>query len=83
MRQNLALIVDHGRPVKGLNRNTHFTWGTRKSQLEYVWRSGLGIDAQGHLIYIAGNNFTLTTLASALVQAHAVRGWSSTSTTTW
>ena len=73
VRQNLALIVDHGRAVKGLTRNTHFRWGTRKSQLEYVWRSGVGVDAQGRLIYIAGNNFTLTTLAKAFVQAHAVR----------
>ncbi|MDQ6696241.1 MAG: phosphodiester glycosidase family protein [Actinomycetota bacterium] len=73
VRQNLALIVDHGHPVRGLTRNTHFEWGSRQSQLEYVWRSGLGVDAQGHLIYIAGNKFTLTTLAAALVQAHAVR----------
>lgn len=73
VRQNLALIVDHGRAVKGLTRNTHFSWGSRQSQLEYVWRSGLGVDAAGHLIYIAGNKFTLTTLAAALVQAHAVR----------
>ena len=73
VRQNLALIVDHGRAVNGLTKNTNFAWGSRKSQLEYVWRSGLGVDAHGHLIYIAGDNFTLTTLASAFVQAHAVR----------
>ena len=29
---------------------------------------------QGHLIYIAGNSFTPSTLAKALVEAHAVRG---------
>lgn len=73
VRQNLALIVDHGRAVRGLTRNTHFSWGSRRSQLEYVWRSGVGVDAGGHLIYIAGNTFTLKTLAAALVQAHAVR----------
>ena len=73
VRQNLALIVDHGRAVNGLTKNTNFVWGSRKSQLEYVWRSGLGVDAHGHLIYIAGDKFTLTTLAAAFVQAHAVR----------
>ena len=60
--------------VKGLTRNTDFRWGTHRSQLEYVWRSALGISAQGHLIYIAGNYFTPSTLAKALVEAHAVRG---------
>ncbi len=74
VRQNLSLIVDDGRVVKGLTANTHFDWGSRRSQLEYVWRSALGVDARGHLVYIAGNKFTLTTLANALVQAHAVRG---------
>ncbi len=73
VRQNLALIVDHGRAVQGLRRNNHFIWGSRRSQLEYVWRSGIGIDARGQLIYIAGDKFALTTLASAFVQVGAVR----------
>lgn len=74
VRQNLHLIVDHGRAVPGLVANGHKLWGSRKSQLQYTWRSGLGIDATGNLVYVAGNHFTLTTLAAALTQAGAVRG---------
>ncbi|MCU1454476.1 MAG: hypothetical protein JWN46_2622 [Acidimicrobiales bacterium] len=73
VRQNLSLIVDGGKPVPGLVHNWDKLWGSRKSQLEYVWRSGVGIDAKGHIIYVAGNKFTLQTLADALVQAGAVR----------
>ncbi|MCU1352672.1 MAG: hypothetical protein JWM05_1881 [Acidimicrobiales bacterium] len=74
VRQNLTLIVDGAKPVSGLVHNWGGAWGSRKSQLEWVWRSGVGIDRQGHLIYVAGNHFTLQTLADSLVQAGAVKG---------
>ncbi|QXC61607.1 phosphodiester glycosidase family protein [Aquihabitans sp. G128] len=74
VRQNLHLIVDRSRPVKGLVHNGHKLWGSRRSQLQWTWRSGLGIDAAGNPIYVAGNHFTLVSLADALTQAGAVRG---------
>ncbi|HEY4377241.1 MAG TPA: hypothetical protein VGM93_08780, partial [Acidimicrobiales bacterium] len=74
VRQNLDLIVDHGQPASGLVHNWHARWGSRKSQLEYVWRSAVGIDAHGRLLYVGGNMLTLQVLANALVQAGAVRG---------
>ena len=73
VRQNLDLIVDHGAPVPGLVHNWQNRWGSRKSQLEYVWRSGVGVDRRGHIVYVAGDSFTLQTLADALAQAGAVR----------
>jgi hypothetical protein len=73
VRQNLHLIVDHSKPVPGLVNNTKRRWGSRKSQLQYTWRSGLGIDRNGNLVYIAGDHLTLTMLADALTQAGSVR----------
>jgi len=73
VRQNLDLIVDRGRPVPGLDRNTTRRWGSRRSQMQYTWRSGIGVDRTGHLVYVAGKDFALTTIADALVQAGAVR----------
>ncbi len=73
VRQNLDLIVDHGAPVGGLLTDRAGRWGTVKSQLQYTWRSGVGIDAQGRLIYAAGHKMTLTQLATTLSQAGAVR----------
>ena len=71
VRQNLHLIVDKGRPVDALADNN---WGTTKNQVQYTWRSGLGVDAAGSLVYVAGANLNLVTLADALIQAGAVRG---------
>lgn len=71
-RQNLALIVDRGRvqPVTGHSDNR---WGGTHLQYQYTWRSGLGIDRNGNLIYIAGNHLDLQALATGLLDAGAVR----------
>lgn len=73
VRQNLALIVDHGRPVAGLAANSGQRWGSYENQHQYTWRSGVGVDAAGNLIYVAGANLTLPTLALALADAGVVR----------
>jgi hypothetical protein len=73
VRQNLALIVDHGRPVAGLTANSGQRWGSYENQHQYTWRSGFGVDAAGDLIYVAGANLTLPTLALALADAGVVR----------
>ena len=74
VRQNLDLVVDQGRPTVALADNTGNRWGTTRNQVQYTWRSGLGIDAAGNLIYVGGANMNLVTLADALVQAGVVRG---------
>ncbi len=74
VRQNLSLIVDHGRPVAGLDQNVGRRFGSLKSQFQYTWRSGAGIDAHGDLIYVAGQHLTLATLAAAMSQAGVQRG---------
>jgi len=74
VRQNLALIVDHNRPVPGLDANKGKRWGSYENQHQYTWRSGVGVDAAGDLIYAAGANLTLQTLAASLADAGAVRG---------
>ncbi|MHB8188678.1 MAG: hypothetical protein ACYDDU_21970 [Dermatophilaceae bacterium] len=73
VRQNLALIVDHRRPVAGLAANTGQRWGSYENQHQYTWRSGVGVDTAGDLIYVAGANLTLQTLAVALADAGVVR----------
>lgn len=74
VRQNLALIVDGGAPVPGLGANTDNRWGSAKNQLQYTWRSGVGVDAGGNLVYVAGDWLTLAALGDALTAAGAVRG---------
>jgi hypothetical protein len=70
-RQNLPLIVDHGLPNPSLNTGSQ--WGATVGNAILVWRSGIGIDKHGNLIYAAGNDQTVMSLAAALVRAGAVR----------
>jgi hypothetical protein len=70
-RQSLPLIIDHGRLNPGLNLGTE--WGYTLGNAVRVWRTGLGIDKHGNLIYVAANDQTVITLAEILKRAGAVR----------
>ena len=74
VRQNLQLLVDNGRPAAGLVSSTAGEWGTRKWQLQYTNRSGIGVTNNGALIYVAGRDMSTKTLADALAQAGVLRG---------
>lgn len=74
VRQNLALIVDNAAVVPGLTHNDDNRWGNAKNQLQYTWRSALGVDNTGNLFYVAGDGLTLSSLARALADTGAVRG---------
>lgn len=69
VRQNLDPVIVGGRIVDGLTTNANGRWGSVRSQFQFTWRSGLGTDAKGNLIYVAGQGLTLATLAAAMQQA--------------
>ncbi len=69
-RQNLPLIVEQGRPSPAL---AYGNWGNTLGNAVRVWRSGVGIDARGNLIYAAADYQTVNTLAAIFVRAGAVR----------
>ena len=73
VRQNLALLVDAGQVVSGVDDVKNRRWGHTVSNQLFVWRSGLGVDAQGNLIYAAGDGLSVRTLANLLQHAGAVR----------
>jgi hypothetical protein len=70
-RQNLPLIVDRGRVNPAIGDAA--LWGATIGNAILVWRSGVGIDRHGNLIYAAGNDQTAASLAGALIRAGAVR----------
>ena len=72
-RQNLDLIVDGGKPAPALDENWNGRWGYTLGNDIYVWRSGLGVTADGALLYAVGPGLTARTLANVLVAAGAVR----------
>ncbi len=70
-RQNLPLIVDRSRPNRSLSDSS--VWGATLGNAIRVWRSGVGIDAHGNLIYAAADYQTVGSLAAILIRAGAVR----------
>jgi Phosphodiester glycosidase len=83
VRQNLDLLVDHGRPVPGLDPRDTTRWGYTLGNAVYVWRSGVGITARGALVYVGGPGLNITTLAGILARAGAVRAMELDINTDW
>jgi hypothetical protein len=70
-RQSLPLIIRSGRLSPALNDSSR--WGFTLGNAVRVWRTGVGIDRRGNVIYAAGNDQTVITLARILQRAGAVR----------
>jgi hypothetical protein len=83
VRQNLDLLVSNGRPVAGLEANDTTKWGFTLGNAVYVWRSGVGITANGALVYVGGPGLNITDLANLLVRAGAVRAMELDINTDW
>ena len=71
VRQNLALLVDHG--VAAANADCVICWGATLGGVSAPARSALGITADGHLIWAGGEHLTPSQLAAALIEARVVR----------
>ena len=70
-RQNLPLIVANGRLNPALSNGS--LWGATLGNAVRVWRSGVGVDAHGNLIYAAADIQTAQSLARILQHAGAIR----------
>lgn len=83
VRQNLSLIVDNGQPAPGLSNNSFLLWGATLGGQLYVWRSAVGITANGALLYAGGPGLSITDLADVMVRAGAVRAMEMDINTDW
>ncbi|HLM85192.1 MAG TPA: hypothetical protein VK272_03285 [Solirubrobacteraceae bacterium] len=70
-RQNLPLIVNEGKPSPNIANDAE--WGATVGNAVLVWRSAIGVDIHGNLIYAAGGDQTVASLARALIRAGAIR----------
>jgi hypothetical protein len=70
-RQSLPPILENGRLNPTLNDSSQ--WGLTLGNAVRVWRTGVGIDRRGNVIYAAANDQTVITLARILQRAGAVR----------
>jgi hypothetical protein len=83
VRQNLLPLVAGGRPTPRAASARWQAWGSTCGAsscaptvpgIKHQWRSGLGITADGALVYVAGPALDPLQLAQLLVRAGAVRG---------
>jgi hypothetical protein len=72
VRQNIVLMVDNAGPTAAVSRPYPF-WGYSPNKSVVIWRSGVGIDATGNLIFVAAANIDPPGFAALLVQAGCVR----------
>jgi hypothetical protein len=70
-RQSLPLVIDKGRLNPALDNSTR--WGFSLGNAVSVWRTAIGIDRRGNLIYAAADFQTVRSLARILQRAGAVR----------
>jgi hypothetical protein len=70
-RQNLPLLVDHGRPGAGVTDGP--AWGATLHGALAVWRTALGIARNGDLLYAAAEAQTAPSLARLMVGLGALR----------
>jgi Phosphodiester glycosidase len=80
-RQNLPLIVHGGRPNPKLSDGPE--WGATLGNAIMVWRSAVGVDRYGNLIYAAANDQTVASLAAIMIRAGAVRAMELDINTYW
>ncbi|HVB94886.1 MAG TPA: phosphodiester glycosidase family protein [Acidimicrobiales bacterium] len=83
VRQNLDLIVDQGHLVAGLQSDSTGKWGATLGNKLLVWRSGVGVTANGALVYAGGPGLSVYTLANVLLHAGAIRAMEMDINTYW
>ncbi|HEY6474476.1 MAG TPA: phosphodiester glycosidase family protein [Acidimicrobiales bacterium] len=83
VRQNLDLLVDNGQVVPAAYNASSSAWGATLGNADYVWRSAVGVTANGALVYVGGPGLDIVDLATILVRAGAVRAMELDINTDW
>lgn len=83
VRQNLVLIVDNGQLNPEMREDDTTAFGATLGNNVYVWRSGVGVTADGALVYAGGPALSIIALARTLQAAGAVRAMEMDINTDW
>jgi hypothetical protein len=69
VRQNLNLIVDHGKSQV----TSSYSWGATTHGENLAWRSAIGERADGSIVYVGSPGLSASALADTMVRAGVVR----------
>ena len=83
VRQNLVLIVDNGQLNPEMREDDTTAFGATLGNNVFVWRSGVGVTADGALVYAGGPAMSIIALARTLQAAGAVRAMEMDINTDW
>jgi hypothetical protein len=83
VRQNLVLMVDNGQLNPALREDDTTLFGATLGNNVYVWRSGVGVTADGAIIFAGGPSLSVLALARTLQAAGAVRAMEMDINTDW
>jgi hypothetical protein len=83
VRQNLVLLVDNGQLNPELREDDTTAFGATLGNNVYVWRSGVGVTADGAIVYAGGPAMSVLALARTLQSAGAVRAMEMDINTDW
>lgn len=73
VRQNLTLLIDNGQITDAVAHADSGAFGKTLGDTTFVWRSGVGIRADGSIVTVDGNALSVQALARLLLSAGAVR----------
>jgi|GEM_PF-727502 len=75
-RQNLTLLVDQGKNI--VKNDAVAKWGSAAQGVSsghiFVWRSAIGVRADGTVVHLVGPSLSTSSMADLLVRAGVVRG---------
>jgi hypothetical protein len=72
VRQNLDMVIENGVVSPAVSQASAAVWGKTVGNAAYVWRSGIGVRADGSVVFVVGPAMNISTLAGILQDAGAV-----------
>ena len=83
VRQNLSMLIDKGQIAPDVDSDFQSRWGATLGNSLYVWRSGVGVDEKGNIIYAGGPAMSVSSLAEVLKAAGAYNAMELDINTVW
>jgi Phosphodiester glycosidase len=72
VRQNLDMVIQDGAISPAVSQASAGVWGKTVGNAAFVWRSGIGVRADGSVVFVVGPAMDIETLAGVLHDAGAV-----------